>query len=718
MTDLLTRPSVPPATDEASPEDEDRPGRVGWGPWAQLAVTAVAGALYLSNLSVNGLGNPYYAAAVKSGSVSWKAFFFGSLDPGSFITVDKPPAAFWVQAISVRLFGYSSWSLLIPEALAGALAVAVTYHLARRFAGEVAGVLAGLALAVTPMATVMFRFNDPDALMTLLLVLAAWAVWVAVERGSIAHLVLGAALVGLAFDAKMLEAFVVLPGLALAWVVAAPTSWRRRLWGGAWSALALVLSAGWWVAIVQLWPADARPYIGSTSDNNLLSLIFGYNGLSRLFGGSRGGLASLGATGFGGGAGWTRIFGDTLGTQVSWLVPLAALGLVGGLVLAGRARRTDRGRAGFLLWGGWGVVAFAVFSKASGTFHPYYTVALAPAAAVLAGAGAVALWELGQARRWAAWMLPLGIAGSTVWSFVLLDRDPAYHPWLRVAVAVAGALGALGVLVALLMGAGRSAHESGAADDAVEPPAPPPAPGSRIPRVLARSAVVVSALSLLAGPLAWSLSSLTHASNGTNPTAGPASAGTAGFGGGAGRSGRGGPGGSFSRGRTGTAPGGAPGTGTSEPTAGDLALAGYLESHRSGAKFIVATDGSMPADGLIIASGQPVMAMGGFSGGDPVPTLARFEKLVAEGQVRYVLVGGGGFGGGFGGGIAFHLNASQIRSIVQEIRAGAFSHRSPGTVQQVLSWVEAHGKAVPASDYGSGVPGTLYEVTPADVATQ
>jgi 4-amino-4-deoxy-L-arabinose transferase-like glycosyltransferase len=740
-----------------------------------VGVAALAAVLYLYNLSVNGLGNPYYAAAVKSGSVSWKAFFFGSLDPGSFITVDKPPAAFWVQAISVRLFGYSSWSLLVPEALAGVAAVAVTYHLARRALvalatrsggtwraddgypapgaltsghAEVAGILAGLALAVTPVAAVMFRFNDPDALLTLLLVLSAWAGWAAIERGSTRHLVLAAVLVGVAFDAKMLEAAIVVPGLALAWVIAAPLSWRRRLFGWLWSGLALLISAGWWVAVVELWPTADRPYIASTTNNSLLSLIFGYNGLARLFGHGHsfagptarpagGGLAGSSALaggggfagrdftgrdfaghsfgggggfgGLGGGAGWSRMFSTTLGSQISWLLPLAAVALVFGLVSAGRKPLSDRRRAAYILFGGWAVAAFGVFSVASGTFHSYYTVAMAPPMAFLAAFGAVDLWAFGRRHRSMAWLLPAAVTGSGLWAAVLLHRDPTYHPWLAVTVAVASVAAGIGLLASSLLTAPSRRS-----------------PGDEPSRVAGRSlrfaVPTVAVVALLAGPFAWTASSLTHAGNGTNPTPGPASAGTAGLG----RTTFGGGGGSS----------GAFGAASSGPTQGDKTFVSWLEANRDGAEYLVAVDGSMSADDLIIASGLPVMDMGGFSGTDPVPTLAQFQKLVAAGKVRYVLVGGGGFGGrgfggssggptaGTGGGTAGGGTAGGGTAGGGTAGGGATSGgavaaagRSGSTVASVDEWVEANGTVVPTSKWGGGVSGTLYEV-PVAAATK
>jgi 4-amino-4-deoxy-L-arabinose transferase-like glycosyltransferase len=548
-----------PASPASHPDESDGPTslvRPRWGRWAQLSVAALAGVLYLSNLSANGLANPYYAAAVKSGSVSWKAFFFGSLDPGSFITVDKPPAAFWLQELSVRVFGYSSWSILVPEAVAGMIVAAVTYHLARRLVlvcrgagaapdvgstpsrAEIAGVLAGLAMAVTPIAAVMFRFNDPEALLTLLLLLSTWAGWVAIERGSIRRLVLAGCLVGLAFLTKELVAAIVVPGLALAWIIAAPLPLRRRLLGWLWSGLTMVLSAGWWVAIVQLLPASDRPYIGSSTDNSILSVIFGYNGLLRLFGSSAGGghtsgraaahtSGVSGGLSFGGGAGWTRLFSSTLGGQISWLLPLAAVGLVFGLVSAGRAPRSDLRRAGYILWGGWAAAAFVVFSKSSGTFHPYYVVAMAPPVALLAAVGVVDLWALGRRHRSWSWLLPMALAGSGAWAWALLARDASYHPWLRIAVFVAAIAAAAGLLAASL-----AAPQSGAVSSAVAGPQNGSHPDARAGRrrvgLLGTSAAVVAAVALLAGPTAWSLSSITHASNGDNPTAGPSSSSSTG----------------------------------------------------------------------------------------------------------------------------------------------------------------------------------------------
>src|SRR5690606_1358217 len=434
-------PSPPPA----------RPRRGRAEVVALAVLLAGTAALYLWNLAGVGWGNPYYSGAVRAMTQNWTAFFFGSTDAGNTVTVDKPPAALWVTALSARIFGLSPWSVLVPQALMGVGAVALLHAAVRRVTGPWAALLAAGVFALTPVTVLMFRHNNPDALLVLLLVAAAYATVRAIERASTRWIVFAGALVGAAFLVKMLQAFVVLPALALAYLVAAPTGVWRRIRQLVAAGAAVVAAAGWWVAAAELWPAGSRPYIGGSENNSVLDLAFGHNGLFRLLGRSADGHAQQPVAvvvsprgtgvvnGFGGPAGWTRLFGPEVGGQASWLLPAALALLVVGLVLTWRAPRTDRVRASLLLWGGWTVVTAVVFSFAQGPFHPYYTVALAPGVAALVGIGGEQLW-----RRRAAWQARLGlaglVAGTAAWAVVLLGRTPDFAPGLRWVVIAAAAV--------------------------------------------------------------------------------------------------------------------------------------------------------------------------------------------------------------------------------------------------------------------------------------
>ncbi len=385
-----------------------------------LTATAVT---YLWDLSASGYANSFYAAAVQAGTKSWKAFFFGSIDSSNFITVDKSPASLWVMELSGRLFGFSSWSMLAPQVLEGVAAVGLVYAAVKRWFGAPAGLAAGAVLASTPVAALMFRYDNPDALMVLLLVAAAYTLVRALERAGTRWVAATGALIGLAFLAKMLQSFTVLPAFVGVYLLAAPTGLRRRLGQMALMGLSILLAAGWWVAAVALWPASSRPLIDGSGDNSILNLIFGYNGLERLSG-------SGGGAGFSGPTGVLRLFNELMGGQASWLLPAALVALVAGLVSRGRAPRTDRERAAVMLWGGWLVVTGAVFSLSSGVIHTYYTVALAPAIAALVGMGGAQFWRH-RDRPAARVTASSTVVITALWAFDLLGRTPAYEPWLR-----------------------------------------------------------------------------------------------------------------------------------------------------------------------------------------------------------------------------------------------------------------------------------------------
>jgi 4-amino-4-deoxy-L-arabinose transferase-like glycosyltransferase len=407
-----------------------------------LATTAV---LYLWNLSASGWANAFYSAAAQAGGSDWTAMLFGSSDAANAITVDKTPAALWVIDLSVRLFGLSPWSVLVPQALEGVAAVAVLYAAVRRVGGPAAGLLAGAVLALTPVAALMFRFNNPDALLVLLLVAAAYCVQRACEKeASRWWLVAAGVAVGFGFLAKMLQAFLVLPGFAAAYLVAGSRPWRRRLLDVAAAAAAVIASGGWYLLLVELWPASARPYIGGSQHDSIVELALGYNGFGRLTGNEPGGLGNLNFD-----VGWGRLFGNSMGQDIAWLLPAAVICLLAGLIITRRAPRTDPTWAALVLWGGWLVITAVVFSFANGILHSYYTVALAPAVGACIGIGATLLWR-NRTELWSATAMSGTVLVTAILAAVLLARNSDWMPWLRAVVAVGGVAAAV-----LLLAAGR-----------------------------------------------------------------------------------------------------------------------------------------------------------------------------------------------------------------------------------------------------------------------
>jgi 4-amino-4-deoxy-L-arabinose transferase-like glycosyltransferase len=650
-------PHLPPAPVGHTPPSRarrlvrGRAGDPGWVRPALLGLLAATGVLYLWDLAASGWANAFYAAAVQAGSQSWEAFFYGSSDAANSITVDKPPASLWVMEISVRLFGLNSWALLVPQALMGVATVGVVYLAVRRVVGPGAGLLAGAVMALTPVAVLMFRFDNPDALLVLLMAIAAYATTRAVEKASLRWLLAVGVLIGFAFLTKTLQAMLVVPGFALVYLVAAPTTLRTRFLHLLGAGAAMVVAGGWWVAIVELVPASWRPYIGGSQTNSVWELIWGYNGLGRLTGNETGSVGGGGGAGAGnwGTTGLGRLFSAETGGQIAWLLPAALVLLVAGLVAVGRTPRTDVRRAALVTWGTWLVVTGLTFSLMAGIFHAYYTVALAPAVAALVGIGGGLLWQR-RAAAWARIVLAATMASTAVWAFVLLTRSVDFLPWLRWTVLVAGVLAALGLLVT---------HRAG--------------------RAVAAAVLALGVLAGVGGPAAYAVQTVGTAHTGSIVTAGPTVSGSmGGFGGGPGGGtgrgpgGAGGPGGAFAGGRppAGGSPGGAaggttggttaqgPGIGTttggmgrgmgggmggllgaSEPSATVVAA---LSQNASSYTWVAASVGANNAAGYQLATGDPVMAIGGFNGSDPSPTLAQFQAHVAAGEVHWFIGGGMG----------------------------------------------------------------------------
>jgi 4-amino-4-deoxy-L-arabinose transferase-like glycosyltransferase len=659
-TTRVPRATTPVLPDSAAPTTPGRIQRLWRGPegdptWARpalLGLLLATALFYFYNLASSGYANSFYSAAVQAGSDSWKAFFFGSSDAGNSITVDKPPASLWVMALSVRVLGLSSFSILMPEVLMGVATVGVIYATVKRHFGAAGGLIGAAVMALTPVAVLMFRFNNPDALLVLLMALGAWATMKSIEQGSAKWFAIVGVFIGLGFLTKALQVLLVVPAFGLAYVLFANTTLRRRITGALIGTVAMVSSAAWWVAIVELVPASMRPYIGGSQDNSFLSVTFGYNGLGRISGdetGSVGGGNGWGTTGLG------RMFSSSIGGQISWLIPSAIILLAVGLFLRGRAPRTDARRAAYLVWGGWWLVTMVTFSLMAGIFHEYYTVALAPAIAALVGMGAAEAWEH-RAKPIGSIALSAATAAAATWSFILLSRTD-WQSWLRIGVLV------LGLASALLLLAITQLHRR------------------FVPFVVASAIVAI-----LAGPAAYSVQTVGTAHTGSIVTAGP-STGRGGPGGGGGMPGggrrtMGAPPqqGTGAQGGTtgGTAGGAGGGTATQGGTRTGGGVGGLLDASTPNTevvsalsadansyRWVAAAIGSQNAAGLQLGTGLPVMAIGGFNGSDPSPTLAQFQQYVADGDIHYFASSGSsGSGGGRGGSGTGSGTGSQISAWV------------------------------------------------------
>ena len=682
----------------------------------------MAALLYARNLAGAGLA-PFYSVAVKSMSVSWKAFFYGAFDPKATITIDKLAGSFLPQALSARVFGFHPWSLALPQVIEGVVSVLAMYRVVRRWAGPAAGLLAAGIFAATPIAASMFGHSMEDGALTMCLVLAADSWQRAVMEGRLRSLCWAGVWVGLGFQAKMLQAWIILPALGIGYLLAAPGGLIRRLRQLGLAGLVMLAVSLSWIALYTFTPAADRPYVDGSTNNSAVAMVFGYNGVERFgisfpgsvasFGGGGGPVARVAPAGgrgagqqynaggfLGRSGGWTKLVSDRFGPEIGWLYPLAILALIAGLASRGRARRTDPVRAGLVMWGGWLVTFGVIYSVMSNIPHTAYMASLAPPVAALSGAGIVLFWRWYRAGSWAGWLLPVAVAAELAWAYYLWSGFRAFLPWvLPVAIG-------LGVVAVVVMVAGRLSRRARGA--------------------VVGAGLAVGVAAMLAAPTAWAASVLDsrYAGSSFDASAGPTGGFGPGGGGGPVRSSSvrpgtapggqtegfpgggpsgGGPGGEFSGGRgergTGERDGfggaGGPGGGgrsgggifgSTSLTASQQQLYRYVSAHRDGAGYLLAVSSWSQASAYILATGQEIMPMGGFSGSVPEPTLARVRQLVATGQLRFFLLGGtGGFGGPGRGG------------------AG-------GTAAQVTSWVESACAAVPAADYGgtSGSAETLY----------
>ena len=564
--------------------------------WTLPALLVLTGALYLFGALHNGMANSYYAAAVQAASQDWTAWLFGSLDAANYVSVDKPPLATMLMGLSARLFGFSSFSMLLPSVLAGVGSVWLVYGAVKRQFGFTSAVIAGATLMLTPVAALMFGFNNPDAILTLMLTASGYAFLRSLEgKRPLLWLGLAGLFTGLAFNTKMLQGLMVLPAMVLVYLMFAKPPIVTRFLHVMFAGVITTMSMLWWSVLVWLTPAGSRPWVGSTNDNNIWSLIFGYNGFGRLLGGrggagGPGGGHGPGGTGFGGQTGIFRIFNNDFGPNIAWLLVLALVG--GGLLLwiLRKTPRTNRGRAAVICWILWLLIHIVIFNMTSGVIHPYYVVVMAPAVAALVGISLPFLWGVYVQRKPYAWLLPV-LVGVTAATTVIILSYAGMMTWLMWIVGLLGLAGMIGLLINLYTPR----------------------------RWLQNSAIVTALAACTLAPTVYTLATVNVAHTGSIPTAGPSSTAMRGS--------------------------------NNETSQADSQLVQYLLRHQHGATWLVAVASANESAAIQLTSGQPVMAVGGFNGSDTPLTLEQFKQLVKAGKVKYYAIsshsrGGGGPGGG------------------------------------------------------------------------
>ena len=644
-------------------------GPLDWIATALLMVAAVF--VFFWNLTASGYANEFYSAAAQAGSKSWEAFLWGSLDAGNAITVDKPPASIWLMALSVRLLGLSSFAILLPQALMGVACTYLLYATVRRVWGNAAGIVAGIVFITTPVAALMFRFNNPDALLILLMLGAAACVLRGLELPADRHgnrvrtcwYAVAGLLIGLGFLTKQFQVLLVLPGFGLAMLLLSPTPWPRRLFDAVVALGSMVIGAGWWALLTVLVPSGSRPYFGGSQTNSFVELTFSYNGLGRLTGNETGSVIPGASEALSGGSqggmwgetGLFRLWTSDFGDQITWLAPIAFAALFlgpakKGQVYFGRFYRGKREgsldldavtrirRAQIVVFGAWLIVTWLVFSFMAGIFHAYYTVALSPAIAVLVAICAASLLELHD-RPWTPGVAGFLIAMTSAWDMALIVRSGSFA-WLGVCAGVVGVVAGLALCIIGFWMQDRL-----------------PTTWPLALKRGARGVATIGTIALLAGPIVWTACTISTGHTGSIVTAGPGGSMSGGPGGG-GTSGSGAP-----DDTDGTAPDDSSNEGTPDGTSagtsdGGSGLLGgasandslveLLTQNASGYRWAAATTGSQNAASYQLASELPVMAIGGFNGSDPAPTLDEFKAYVAQGLIRYYIASGG-LGGGMGG---------------------------------------------------------------------
>lgn len=643
--------------------------------------------------------NTYYTVAVKSMLTSFHTFFYASFDPVGFITVDKPPVALWIQALSAYLFGLSDFSVLLPEALAGVISVWLMYVIIKPQFGRKAALLSSLVLACTPIFVAVVRTNNVDSILIMTLLVATWSLMKAVEKQKIRWLLLSFFLVGIGFNIKMLQAYMVLPAFYLFYFIAAKSKWTKRMVQLIAATVVLLVVSLSWATIVDMVPKDKRPYIGSSQTNSVLELALGYNGISRLTGMDHGngrafkgmpnmeqnqkqfengngsssqgmpygnrtlgngefpssfgqdggkhlmGNGEMGRGMFGtGNPGVTRLFSKELAGQISWLLPFVLFSVIGLIVSYRKTREFTMQHKFAIFWLAW-LIPMIIFFSIAGFFHQYYLSMMGPAIAGLVGMGWIILWDFYKEKQgWPSWLLPVAFLATAFFETVILfqNREAVSETWMAF-TAIVGVI--LFVFLTIMQNREKAAY----------------------------CLSVAGMLAVLILPFYWGLTTVLHGGNSTLPVAGPTRQSF-------------GP--MMDEKRNSAQPGGAPvgmfhsGQSVGRPNGQtgfrqrggmmeeevNTKLLNYLEKHYHGEKFMLAVDRATTAAPFMLKTNYAVMAMGGFSGSDPVLTPQKLEKMAKAGEVKYFLISSG---------------------------------MGMGRDQKINEWIEKNCKEVPSSEWES-----------------
>ncbi len=663
-----------------------------------------------------GYANTYYAAAVKSMLMNFNNFFFVSFDPGGFVSVDKPPLGLWIQALSATIFGFQGWSLILPQALAAIISTALVYHLVQRKFGKRTGLVSALIFTLTPIVGAVSRTNNFDSVVVMLVLLAAWCLIVAAEKGSLKLLSLSMVLVGLGFNVKMLQAYMVLPAFYLVYMLSPANDTRKKIKHLCVATVILLIVSLSWATVVDMTPADQRPYVGSSQTNSVLELALGYNGIQRVlpgdspfgarasFGNGEGAMPNMpsgdmpdngnmpgamagpasggiptggmpdngsvpggmaqftpgdmpsggmggmaGPGGEGGEAGIFRLFNQQMAGQISWLLPLAIIGFFSAFILIRKNKDKLSGEKilSLILWGMWMLPMLAYFSI-SGFFHRYYLIMLAPSIAALCGIGLMALWKEYRNNGSLSILLPLSLIISAAVECLIISRYPALSSWMLPVICI----------VCLISAAALVLSKYGMVK------------AKKFIGILTAFGVVA----LLIAPAFWSITPIIYHSESQLPYAGP----ELGY----------------------SNASGMQGAGMGMGLTDDPGLTQYLLKNMGTDRYLVAVPNAMAATGLILETGKPVMAIGGFLGSDPILTVDKLKKMVSDGEVRYFLVTGMP---GFSRSSSTDNNASNNVSSTDELSDNARMSFMPGGGQSdITNWVKANGKLVPESEWMNG----------------